>query len=252
MPAATIVMSDASSGGNADFVTLDNLRDEVKDCLGKDTTRFKKPLDTLINEWIAKLANVHSWQWREQSAYLSTVANQEYITLPTDFFSLSWLHVRATMTPVLSTSWNDLQRKRSSPGAVGNCGFEYCVRTAPQAAANVAPGYRLELWPTPNAANADYFTAAYRKLIPKLTQADHVPDIPAVHHPLIRQFVRMEAARYDDDSNRFMVEKGEFASMLVDHLAIDGHQQEQGGKIIGTTQRRGRYCVPHTGIGYTP
>ena len=56
MPAKTIVMQDASSGGNADFVTLDNLRKEVYDCLGKSTVRFAKPLDV---DLIRRLLSTH-------------------------------------------------------------------------------------------------------------------------------------------------------------------------------------------------
>ncbi len=249
-----LTMDDASAAGSFDVCTLADLRKEIYDATGKTTLKWQQSVDALINQWIAKLANLHNWKWREKYVLLATVASQDYVDLPSDFLMLLWLRVRATLSEALPTTWDDLVLLRSSNvSAITGGGHLYAVRAGTQASASQPPGFRLEVYPTPADSVADYFAASYRRLLPKLTDAAHVPDIPAVHHPLVRQFIRAEACRYDDDNVKWATERDALAMMLPDHLSIDGQEQASGGLIQGSVRRGFRGDIrPHAGIGFAP
>jgi hypothetical protein len=253
-PDLNLIMTPATAAGALGPVTLGALIKEIKDALGKTNLQFEQSPTELVNAWIQKLANLHNWYWRQEYAELGAIAEQAYVALPADFGKLRWVKIKGTTLQMRATTWGDLQERRGSNAVIAGGGYFYATRFGTQSSASDFPRGRLELFPTPAVTEAAAFALSYDRLLPTLSDNDHVPDVPLIHHPLLRQLVRYEALRYDGgDQTQAMLERDEFARMFADHMALDGQiQHEGGGRIQGAVPISGARVgrIPHNSIGF--
>jgi hypothetical protein len=246
-------MQSAAAAGSSNPATLGSLTSELYDAVGKTNLQWRKTATELINEWLQKLVNMHQWSWRLEYATLDVTQDVSYVALPANFSQLLWCKATGSSDYARPLAWSQIMERRATQIMVSGPGeICYAVRWIEQASASSAPTARIELWPTPAATEADRLAMAYKRLIPALSDADHIPDVPIWMHPLIRQFVRAEAQAYDDQAEPAARSQLEFDRMLPDYLAIDGQLQDGGGPILGATMTdyAGGVRRPHTEIGF--
>lgn len=246
-----LTMDDAAGAGGLGPATLDDLLKEVYDAVAKTNLQWQKSPTLLINQWIQKFANLHNWEWRQEYVELASVADQAYIALPANFGKMRWAVFKPRNLPLESVNWSHLQHMRSSNVSIVGSGYAYAIRFVDQASASDAPTARMELWPTPAASEAAVFAASYDRLLPALSDGDHIPDVPIIHHPLLRQMVRTEALRYDNQSEPWALERDELARMVTEAMSIDGQLQHAGRPIRGAVRQlqSGVMFQPHNTVG---
>lgn len=246
-----VPLENADAVNPAGPATLGQLLAEVRDALGKNNIQWQQSPTTKINDWLQKLANLHNWNWRQEYVELGTTADQTYVALPDNFAKLRWATIKPRALPMMSVTWSRILECRSTVAMIAQAGYQFAIRYGVQASAGVAPTAVMELWPTPADTEAAVFALAYDRLIPVLSDNSDVPDVPIVHHPLVRQFIRAEALRYDNQREDWALERDELARMVADHMAIDGQLQQGGSPIRGAVHLgRGVAYMPHNRIGF--
>lgn len=252
MPNLIVTMNPSNAPGGPGLLTLADLRKEVHDAVGKTTIDWQRGVDAPINDALQLLVTEHPWTWALAAATLATVADQNYVLLPEDFAVLHTLRPVSGVYSCVPTSWDQILLGRASaPGGIGTGTLQYAARWGRQAGSQDLPRAQLELWPTP--AGVSSFALVYRRLMPTLADADAVPDLPVQHHQLLRQLVRAEALRYDDQTEQAQREMLVYSGMLADHKALDGQLQQPGGRLQGAVNQlvgRGVPLRPHNSIGF--
>lgn len=141
------------------MLTLNNCREHISAVLGG------APLNLYSAAFVANYAgrwmvNAHTWEWtRNRSTSLSLTAGQPYVVLPALKSVRSVVPADNTIQGFEWTSIEGLVQLRNtgiSP-AIGHFG---AVRHDVDAATGDVT-QRLELWPTPSATVAGYFTLVY-------------------------------------------------------------------------------------------
>lgn len=195
----------------------------------------------VVNDAGHHLVAMHSWPWLERpSVALDFVADQNYVTLPSDFSQLigrGIVGVRTTRVAVTFTTLPDLELRRQATESVDD-NYYVALEYATQAntASNPA-GARLAVWPTPSANSTGALQCSYRAGWIRLDDAEDVPNVPANVEYLLVEIVRAFARSFVAEPGKdqlqedlVRIEKGPIASRLRAHY---GSAQNDLGMMTG-------------------
>ena len=174
------------------MLTLNTCRDHVNAVLGG------APLKLYSSAFVANyagrwLVNAHPWEWtRNRSTTLSLTAGQAYVDLPA---LRSVRSVVPSDNTIQGFEWTSLEgliqlRNTGISPAIGH--FGAIRQNVDATTGEVTP--RLELWPTPSATVADYFTVVYDADWAEMLDDDDRIPIPAYMEDLFLACV-IEVAR---------------------------------------------------------
>lgn len=203
-------------------------------------------LRVVITQAIERLCGYHNWNWMVGTDTLDTTDAQAFITLPTDFGHLLALDGTSTNRYSLcAVSMPQLLRMRAEQPSnhtvsVGQV-FYYAIDAATQVTAAVPARWRLELYPTPTATEADAFAVSYRRRItlPAASGGESaVVDVPPHCSAALLACVRAEAALASPDdtaSAKYPTYEGQAQQQLALLKERDA-MMSPGGRLRGTTE----------------
>jgi len=178
--------------------TFAELKAAVTHALGKSPDSSLTSEGEIVNDALADFVNLHPWSWRRKASSLNLTADQNYVALPSDFAALDAIQMACTSGCLHPTSLQQIIDGRSSTLAVPISGtYWYAVAWTGQTSATASPTARLELWPTPAATVASAITLSYFRIIPALSGATDLPDMPPHFHRALKAFVRAHALEED-------------------------------------------------------
>ena len=131
----------------------------------------------LVNLSGLHMVGMTRWRFLEGAdVLLSTVADQEYIDLPSNFSTPISLCGSTINSDVAWASREDIAMMRQSPSVSGNGGVYFFATSFSAATGATPPVPRLEIFPTPESATTDQFRLVYRAGWAALTSdSDYVP-----------------------------------------------------------------------------
>jgi len=143
------------------------------------------------------------------------------------------LHRFSTIASVRPASLDLITRYRTGGGifTAGPFNFLYAIRTVPQSAASATPTKRLELYPTPAAAETAALTGEYTRFVPKLTGGTNVADIGVGCFPTLRRLCRALAISTEEE--RAGEDWRAYERGLAQCKLRDGDEQPNLGPIEG-------------------
>lgn len=121
--------------------------------------------DELINDTIRNICESYPWNFLEKTKTMSTVASQQFYTLPYDYKKLISVTVTigsTVYTPLECQSrkvWEDLNQSTSTTSDTPEWYFIF--------------NGQLGFWPMPASANTDAITFTYLRATPNLSMADY-------------------------------------------------------------------------------
>lgn len=156
-----------------------------------------------------------------------------FIALPSDFAGLRVLERNSQIRTVFPTSMERITRYRSSGGIylTGPTGFYYHIRTIPQVSATTSPTKRLELYPTPTAAETAALAGEYTRFVPKMSGGTSVADIALNLFPCLKQLCRAKAIASEEE--RQGTDWAIYERLLGKAIDRDGDEQPNLGQIEG-------------------
>jgi hypothetical protein len=176
-------------------ITLSQATTAVNEALGAtDTGPASLTADVMVQQAGRALFNMHGWRFRERTAALDTVADQEYVALPADFGQLITLRT-ATGGGVEWTGMARMHELRSFAGAgsvITNVAIAFTVVSG-------VPTPRLELYPTPAADSSPGLRLEYRASYQHPAESSDAMPVPAYVEPLLLEVLRAVAFAYDED-----------------------------------------------------
>lgn len=190
------------------------------------------PCVEMVNDAGELLVNAHRWQWLEgASTTVSLVAGQSYVDLPVNMREVLQAYPTSSLTNSLQwTTPQEILRLRST--VVGSYRGYWGTITHHKAAAGGAPTVRLELWPTPSASTADYFTLFFRSGWARVDDDNDALDLPDWLEPVFKQLLRLTARGYEEDDLGAVAERFEqfkASQLWSDALTRDGMLQPSIG-----------------------
>lgn len=210
----------------------------------------------LVNEAGQYLCAMHDWGWLERpAASLDFVANQTYVSLPSDFGKL----VKAVMLNNLSaivyeTSLTHIERLRGSTYVDPFVYYVAIAYPAQSGATTLVPNPRLEIWPTPGTSETGAMSAVYLAGWTVLSAMNHVAAIPLDMEPLLLQLVRAygQAAGRGGIMLQDLLDRIEQGAMVnrlkSSYGGVQGTLgQMMGGAVASSLEERGIYR-PYTSI----
>lgn len=218
----------------------------------------------IVNEAGRYLVAMHSWSFLNRPvADLNFVANQAYVSLPTDFGRL--VHVDAASTldnHVTVTTLDVVQYLRASP-VDDPFNYHVALEYATQSSATAAQAVpRLAIYPTPGSNATAALKLVYQAGWTELSANTSVANIPIEFDPLLVQLVRAIAMGYlnESDGERSVVARIDAieGSEMVRRLkSNDGMKQPSLGPMTGGIAQGSSRVVyrPHSFIyagGDTP
>lgn len=138
------------------------------------------PLLTLVNQAGRHLCGMTAWRWLEsRSTTLGVTAAQNYCTLPDDYGSAISVDVdgRPGSTYWVTRGDMDILRAATNPSSDTSL-YAVCVAYV-SATTTDAPTPVLELSPTPQTTDADYFIFTYRAQWADLDEDDERVPVPS-------------------------------------------------------------------------
>lgn len=137
----------------------------------------------VMNDALQLLGNMSKWRWLERPAIgLNLVADQPYVTLPADCYTLLGppIPTDTTINGVEIVSMEELETLRR----VGYSGAPYKVALVYN---GTPPRARYEVVPAPTTSLLEAWLQPYRSGMGELTSEDDQLPIPAWMRPLFRQ-----------------------------------------------------------------
>jgi len=185
------------------------------------------------------------WRFRERTTkYMSLVANQSYVTLPSDVEELlsiistqSLGYLIEMVTPDHMEQLRQLGLTMTGPSVTHAC----LARTEPTQG-YALPSVRLDIYPTPTAAVTDAIAVRYRSSwtsipsdllqagVPLLDNQYQIP-IPKYVDALFISYVRAFAQAYEDEGLSQRIAEIEAGPILATALTKDGLLQRDLGRI---------------------
>lgn len=155
---------------------------------------------------IAKFLGTNTWEFLWKNASLNSVANQEYLTPPTDFWKL--VTIRRTDYPVEYITPQEYDKRIAVGGSGGVEGTSYTIK-----------GKRIYLEPTPSGVVA--YTITYCPLATNVS----LEQIPGSYHFAVQAILESEATPMEHAAYPVAVRNAELA---VDNaIAIDNQQPQR-------------------------
>ena len=177
------------------------------------------------------------WRFRERTTkYMSLVASQSYVALPSDVEELlsiistqSLGYLIEMVTPDHMEQLRQLGLTMTGPSVTHAC----FTRTEP-AAGDALPAVRLDIYPTPTAAVTDAIAVRYRASW--ITIDSEAPDsyeipIPKYVDALFIAYVRAFAQAYEDEGLSQRITEIEAGPLLATSQTKDGLLQRDLGRI---------------------
>jgi hypothetical protein len=208
------------------------LKKTVKLAISASPDAQLHPLADLVNEALTEFGALHDWAWRQKTLSLDTVAAQEYIALPTDLAHLDILQVVGSVSGLaIPVTLEEIIARRSQQGIDASNLYFYAVTWTTQAADNVTPIPRLELFPTPSASTSGAFVGRYTRTIARLEDDADVPDVPAQFHTLLDLYCRCHALEKVGDQKGLKFANQVFADKLERLKQESGEIQRNLGSM---------------------
>lgn len=157
-----------------------------------------------------------------------------FIALPADFAGLRVLQRNGgQFGPCVPTGMQRLTQYRTNGGiySIAPSGFLYAVRTIPQISATTSPTKRLELYPTPLAAETVIMAGEYTRFVPKVSGGTAVADIALNLFPCLRRLCRALAISTEEE--RAGEDWRMYERMLATAISRDGDEQPNLGQLQG-------------------
>ncbi len=172
----------------------------------------------------------YQWTFRQATALLSTVANQQYVLLPADFSELiaAWY----STLPLLITNQDEIENIRSSEfNSYGTRGY---VKTIVPTTAVQTQTYQLQIFPTPTSAEANVIKITYRtgwQGVSTSTLDTDVISIPQYLETLLVLYVRAITESYEDGQQSQRLGEIEAGTMFGIAQRKDGMLQAHYGQL---------------------
>jgi hypothetical protein len=176
----------------------------------------------------------------DESASIPGSTIPGFIPLPTDFSSIITIKAPpGSQMKVVPCSFDELFERRQNSNEDAYTVY-YALNWLPQTSVTGLPRAVLEIHPTPSSASATFLTGSYMRIIPLLSGATDVPDIPSEYHSLLMTLCR--AMAISNEEERAGTDWELFTNMAKPLMADDGSSQ---GVLVGqmnkTTRGRGVY-----------
>ena len=206
------------------------------------------PVVEVINDAGEWLAACQPWKWLQRpSTTMSFVADQNYITLPTDLQTILAVELTNSLTSTLHlTGFDELIRLRTS-SITPTLGYWGAVAYPSQTSSAAAPaGPRLELYPTPSASETGAITIFYRAGWTSVKTGSDAArlNIPEFIEPLYKQVLRAYGRAYeleDVQSLTSRLEDIQLGALYKSSVARDGTIQLNYGEMQGGAAQYDRF-----------
>ena len=162
----------------------------------------------IVNEAGRFLCSLRPWNFQlRPEGILALVNTQPYCALPADFARLAGqpmpnrLATRARWMQM--TTYETVLKLRGTQPGSGSADGDYIGSLVSKGPATSGPPtFRIEIWPTPTADDANAFTLPYfAKWVDALVDSDYV-NLPDFAEGLMRHLVREVAAGYENDDEK--------------------------------------------------
>jgi hypothetical protein len=177
------------------------------------------------------------WRFRERtSAFISLVASQDYVSLPSDVEEIISLINRENIGFNIELVTPDhLQNLREISIDSGGHGVTYaCLSRVANAAGSALNPARLELFPTPTAAATDALAVRYRagwvEIASGAADSYEIP-IPKYCDSLFIQYCRAFGMAYEDEGLSQRLVEIDAGPILAGALTKDGILQRDIGRL---------------------
>ena len=230
-------------------LTLTDLKDAATYVVGEEhDPRFD--LTRIINSAGHFLFGMHSWRWRERPvATLSFTKDQAYVSLPSDFgwgeltkltMSDQSSYIDPQPTTLGEIEWMRQQWEMHTPYY-----YWYALAYPTQTSTSAAPAVpRLEVYPTPDANDADAMKLNYRAGWVELSSNSNVANVPAFMENYLLRLVRAyasQAAGVDPPDKNDQLEVVLDSEELWTLKRMDGAAQANLGDVTGGMLQDGRF-----------
>jgi len=192
------------------------------------------------------------WRFRERTSRpLSVVANQDYISLPSDVDELVTLTCKAGLGWVVEMTTPEqmeILRTAIEPGLMA--GTYYAALSRPWAQSNGSPlvdgtgmpEIRLELYPKPASSSSDSIFVRYRSAwvaLDENTLSTYLIPVPSYAEALLIAYARAFAMAYEDEGLSARLIEIDNGPLFNNASIKDGIQQRDYGRL--PTQRVGPF-----------
>ena len=178
------------------------------------------------------------WRFRERTTkYISLVADQSYVALPSDVEELlsiistqSLGYLIEMVTPDHLEQLRQLGLTMTGPSITHAC----FARVPPTNAGDALPAVRLDIYPTPTAAVTDAIAVRYRAAWDEIASGaadSYIIPIPKYVDALFLAYVRAFAQSYEDEGLTAKIAEVEAGPLLATALTKDGLLQRDMGRI---------------------
>jgi hypothetical protein len=234
MPGSTFTMSPATPGSGLHHLTLAKMKSIIKQALGKTT--FDSTFDTeeIANDSLQIFSSLHPWMWREAALSISTVADQSYALLPTDFAEMATdghSNEDIIFGNMRKATLDDIVRFRQTTLSGIAASTRYAITCVGGDDDDDLPRYRMEFWPTPSSVFP--ITGKYRRILRRMTDDSDVPDVPIAYHQLLRRVLRAHAFEEDDQIQAAEAAWTRVNAMLSTAIVADGRTDAALGPMRG-------------------
>lgn len=182
----------------------------------------------------------HPWLFRQQTAFLSTVAGQPYASLPADFGEVTALWKNDQAVWLCSQEEVENARVTSFPDLT----VRAYVRTIVPTTLNPVTEYRVELYPTPSSTASNVYKMMYRTAWQSVTAStpdDTVISIPPWLETVLVLYVRAIAESYEDGQQAQRLAEIELGPVFGAAKSKDGMLQGHYGQLPASNWRSTRW-----------
>ena len=181
------------------MITVAQAFSHIRHALGNSDPGAPLTLFEIVNAAGHELTGMHTWSWLDRTDTLDIVAGQSYVTLPSDFSRLVFLHSTGESFSVEPADPGTVLRERAFGGNEAFCFKFYVGQTAPTTSSG--PVARLEHnWGTPAATSSDALSIVYRArwadVVGSETNALPIPDYM---RPLFIEVLRATAQGWEEE-----------------------------------------------------
>lgn len=156
------------------------------------------PYQEILNDAGEWLISAHRWGWiTPEPADVDTVADQEYVSLPSDFREVVSIDVSDGFTSTIEpTTREHILFLRSSPLDASSFNFYYALGWRQLSGTMTSV---LEVWPTPSASETGKFKLWYRKTWTRIASDSTALEIPPWMEPLLKRVCRAFAQGVEEE-----------------------------------------------------
>lgn len=175
--------------------------EHVEDALGTSSDQVPLWGVRMVNQAGRLMCQMHRWRWLVGGrATLATVADQDYIELPSDFRRLlGYWTVRGLQSGIRLTTASHLLGMRASEIIVTSA-YHWGTIVHGVPSTGGPPRHQIEVWPTPVSGNAAFMNVYYARQWGDITgDSRELLSIPQWIEPLFIEILRATAKAWRED-----------------------------------------------------